>query len=459
MDNPSISSEGQIEPLPCPFCGKEFIRLRMFHSQHWSVECNDTDCLHSGVRVVVQGLSRDGAVETWNKRANSLPQGEEASVLLPMPVACGVCLGQSLASGRECICKGVGTEQAETQGLRELAFELEGELAALKSGPYKARACRGHFHVSCDGMDVMGHVDGTMDEAAAIAEAERQNAEWNLSKSKLEDDLQTATTRIASIEKELAASLSVPPGEGAKFDAQTAKNIVNAITRMVGHRPWPVDYHTLRELADRLPSWVAHSSSSVPCEMPTNCVECSGPVRNGGFCPRCDDPADEYAPFVADWRAALVNASIQLGKRPPLDTDQAERLRKQLMSLCEALPLLAKTGGQSSLGEGTDTDRLNWLDKNPNAVWWKPDQVGEGSAWREAIDNPGLNRASLREAIDRSRSAPPTSPEPKQRLQDALDTLGVGRGCADRSQCTAPFQCADGCKFAAPPTRDKDNGN
>lgn len=49
------------------------------------------------------------------------------------PVMCSVCLGKPLASGRECVCKGVGTEQAEMQGLRELCFEYERELAASRS--------------------------------------------------------------------------------------------------------------------------------------------------------------------------------------------------------------------------------------------------------------------------------------------------------------------------------------
>lgn len=48
---------------------------------------------------------------------------------LKKPIPCGVCGGRPLASGRECVCKGVGTEQAEMQGLREMVFELQEELA------------------------------------------------------------------------------------------------------------------------------------------------------------------------------------------------------------------------------------------------------------------------------------------------------------------------------------------
>ena len=38
---------------------------------------------------------------------------------------CGVCAGMPLASGRGCICGGIGTEQAEMQGLRERLVDLE----------------------------------------------------------------------------------------------------------------------------------------------------------------------------------------------------------------------------------------------------------------------------------------------------------------------------------------------
>jgi len=48
------------------------------------------------------------------------------------PTPCNVCLGSPLRSGRRCICGGVGTEQAELQGLRERCLDLEAEIAALK---------------------------------------------------------------------------------------------------------------------------------------------------------------------------------------------------------------------------------------------------------------------------------------------------------------------------------------
>lgn len=57
-------------PLPCPFCGKTNIRERQFSASHFMVECNDVDCLYSGVRVVVQGVSRESATEAWNRRVS-----------------------------------------------------------------------------------------------------------------------------------------------------------------------------------------------------------------------------------------------------------------------------------------------------------------------------------------------------------------------------------------------------
>lgn len=47
------------------------------------------------------------------------------------PMMCSVCIGRLLASGRACICGGVGTEQAEMHGLRVECFELENRVAAL----------------------------------------------------------------------------------------------------------------------------------------------------------------------------------------------------------------------------------------------------------------------------------------------------------------------------------------
>lgn len=57
-------------------------------------------------------------------------QLEEAKAV----VSCSVCGGQPLKSGRKCICKGIGTEQAEMQGLREYALiEAPRELEALRA--------------------------------------------------------------------------------------------------------------------------------------------------------------------------------------------------------------------------------------------------------------------------------------------------------------------------------------
>lgn len=48
------------------------------------------------------------------------------------PIACSVCLGQPLKSGRPCICGGVGTEQAEMHGLRVALFDAQAALGEAK---------------------------------------------------------------------------------------------------------------------------------------------------------------------------------------------------------------------------------------------------------------------------------------------------------------------------------------
>lgn len=38
---------------------------------------------------------------------------------------CSVCAGLPLSSGKICICNGIGTQDAETNGLRKYVFYLE----------------------------------------------------------------------------------------------------------------------------------------------------------------------------------------------------------------------------------------------------------------------------------------------------------------------------------------------
>jgi predicted nuclease with TOPRIM domain len=46
--------------------------------------------------------------------------------------SCTTCCGTPHASERTCICGGVGTRDAETDGLRQRAFKLEEKLAVLR---------------------------------------------------------------------------------------------------------------------------------------------------------------------------------------------------------------------------------------------------------------------------------------------------------------------------------------
>lgn len=52
---------------------------------------------------------------------------------LEQPAMCGVCLGAPLPSGKECICKGEGTEEAEMRGLRLMVYDLEAEISRLEA--------------------------------------------------------------------------------------------------------------------------------------------------------------------------------------------------------------------------------------------------------------------------------------------------------------------------------------
>jgi hypothetical protein len=57
-------------------------------------------------------------------------RGAEAERLADV---CGVCCALPLASGRPCICGGVGTADAERQGLRRYIFELEAQLESSRA--------------------------------------------------------------------------------------------------------------------------------------------------------------------------------------------------------------------------------------------------------------------------------------------------------------------------------------
>jgi hypothetical protein len=59
---------------------------------------------------------------------------------LEQPPPCGVCGGAPLASGRECICGGKGTEWDETHGLRVRCFELEDRIAVFERLARRAKA-------------------------------------------------------------------------------------------------------------------------------------------------------------------------------------------------------------------------------------------------------------------------------------------------------------------------------
>ncbi len=58
-------------------------------------------------------------------------EARSAAAGLNAPAPCSVCCGKPLASGRKCICRGVGTERAENQGIRERLVHLEWALGCF----------------------------------------------------------------------------------------------------------------------------------------------------------------------------------------------------------------------------------------------------------------------------------------------------------------------------------------
>ena len=66
---------------------------------------------------------------------------------------------------------------------RARIVELEREREEARKGPYGIRECRGHFHVTCGDMDLIG---GPYDRATAEQEAAAANVRWNTGKERLE---------------------------------------------------------------------------------------------------------------------------------------------------------------------------------------------------------------------------------------------------------------------------------
>lgn len=101
----------------------------------------------SGDTLRIPTNSCDGLITAL---ASSLSATRDELAEAKKPIPCGVCCGQPLASGRPCICKGIGTEHAEMQGLRELAFELERECASQRERAEAAEAKRDELQDEID---------------------------------------------------------------------------------------------------------------------------------------------------------------------------------------------------------------------------------------------------------------------------------------------------------------------
>lgn len=74
--------------------------------------------LEPTMMIKVPAWMLKSAADAIRPNANTAPTGQS-------PEPCDVCLGQPLASGKKCICGGVGTRQAELHGLRQLCFDQQ----------------------------------------------------------------------------------------------------------------------------------------------------------------------------------------------------------------------------------------------------------------------------------------------------------------------------------------------
>jgi Lar family restriction alleviation protein len=119
------------ELLPCPFCGG-----KARWDQGATVNGRVVDMISCGCCGLMGPCitNAEQAASTWNHRV-SAPQEQRPP--------CSVCVGKGVPiSGKPCICGGIGTEQAELEGLRARCYDLEKQLEEQRPGEPSEAAVR-----------------------------------------------------------------------------------------------------------------------------------------------------------------------------------------------------------------------------------------------------------------------------------------------------------------------------
>ncbi len=131
-------------------------------------------------------------------------------------------------------------------------------------GPYDIRACRGHWHVTCSGDDVMVREGDAMDEATARKAADRENREWIASGEAARWEAQQLRAELAALHSAFNVPLTWTPSRGAasRPDSGAVRDwqrdyfkLADAIARdSTGVDDLVAKVRALRDAASRVPS-------------------------------------------------------------------------------------------------------------------------------------------------------------------------------------------------------------
>ncbi len=131
---------------PCPVCRKPIRGHRRHMEKHMETHAKQESGL-AGLSEMARMIAEmpDGYV-----RAVYIGTAEARALLALLtrpaePEACGVCCGHPLASGRQCICGGLGTAVAEMQGLREELLQWEIAAGHIPALPRESSSKFSHF--------------------------------------------------------------------------------------------------------------------------------------------------------------------------------------------------------------------------------------------------------------------------------------------------------------------------
>jgi multidrug resistance efflux pump len=114
-------------------------------------------------------------------------------------------------------------------------------LAQLTKGPYSARKCRGtHWHVQCDGRDIMVSEGEHLSEEIARSAVDRKNAEWFLSGEEARQRLAALLTEVEGLPRlQVTMYRAIDGSEIKNGQALERSAVLSCISSAMTHQEKP----------------------------------------------------------------------------------------------------------------------------------------------------------------------------------------------------------------------------